>query len=77
MQTALHVSVVEIVKGQTGELRISRHITTWTSSTYWITKIPRTYKRTRISKANKSNYRPANPTTGQDIFSSWFYDQSY
>jgi len=36
-----------------------------------------TYRRTRISRANMSNYKQPSPTTDQDIFSSWFYEQSY
>ena len=35
------------------------------------------HRKTRISRANKSNYRPASPTTDQDIFFSWFCEQSY
>ncbi len=36
-----------------------------------------TYRRTRMSRANKSNFKPGSKTTEQDIFSSWFYEQSY
>ena len=54
-----------------------KHRRTSTSRTLRRARTSRTYKRTRISKANKSNNSRASPTTGQDIFSSGFYEQSY
>ena len=67
--------------------RTSRtHRRTRTSRTHRRTRIPWIHRRartsrkckgTRISRANKSNYRPTSPTTDQDIFSRWFYEPSY
>ena len=42
-----------------------------------IQRTSRTYRRIKISRVPKSNYRSAIPTTDQDIFFSWFQEQNH